>query len=209
WSEPLKWNRKAEEAGERHRVFCASMADVFEELPEAHPDREAMAAARLKLWGIIADTPHLDWMLLTKRPENIRRHAPWNDRDRFLRNVGLGATCESQRDLDERAEALTSIRSSVIFLSCEPLLGPLDLDDYIGVGACLQDVGWGKEPPWIDLVICGGETGAKARPMRPEWVRGLRDQCVEWKVPFFFKRWGDHDEHGRRVGKKAAGRMLD
>ena len=78
------------------------------------------------------------------------------------------------------------------FLSCEPLLGELELD--------LQEIHW---------VIAGGESGPGARPMKPEWVRGVRDQCAEAAVPFFFKQWGAHNSSGSRVGKKDAGRCLD
>ena len=94
-----------------------------------------------------------------------------------------------------RVNALCSHDAPVRFLSCEPLLGPI----HFGLGG-LNGIGW---------VIVGGESGPNARPMRPEWVRSIRDQCQAAGVPFLFKQWGEHDENGVKVGKKAAGRMVD
>lgn len=224
WSEPLKWNRKAAEASERHRVFCASMADIGEVLPHGHPDREAMAQARLDLRHLIEATPNLDWLLLTKRPadEALSFLGP-----KPPSNVWAGSTVESSSEV-WRIDHLLRVDVGVRFLSCEPLLGPLDLRGK------LEGISW---------VICGGESGPGARPMHPAWARSLRNQCGEAGVPFFFKQWGDwlpidqpwkqddharlgsrerwlnvaggHGFHGdevwrmRRAGKKAAGRELD
>jgi len=132
-----------------------------------------------------------DWhtfQVLTKRPERaavLAPSLPWPS------NVWLGVSVENQR-WTTRVDALRSIDASVRFLSCEPLLGPLDLD--------LTGIHW---------VIVGGESGPRARPMRPEWARDVRDQCLDAGVPFFFKQWGQHDETGKRMSKKASGRLLD
>lgn len=202
WAQPLKWNAAAQAAGKRARVFCASMADVFE-------DRRDLDAERLRLWALIAATPWLDWLLLTKRPEAISALAPWGSK--WPRNVWLGTTVEDQRRAAERLPILTAIPAAVRFISAEPLLGRVDLT------------------PWIkrlDWVIAGGESGRKARPTHPSWFNYLNDQCVKADVAFHFKQWGDwapdKAEKGSakkvrrleggvavvRVGKKHAGRTL-
>lgn len=244
WNEPLRWNRKAEADGVRRRVFCASMADVFEA-------RADLDEHRARLWELIAATPWLDWLLLTKRPASVHVLAParWfvepgnllceacggsaslplgttcNEHEPRMTgwpaNVWIGTTVEDQQRADERLPLLRSIPAPVRFLSCEPLLGPLDLD--------LTGISW---------VIVGGESGPGARPMDPEWVRTLREQCVSADTrgtegmpapAFLFKQWGDwadedhplaalegrphhvfeSGEHVYRVGKKTAGRILD
>jgi protein gp37 len=235
WRQPLKWDKAAAEAGERHRVFCASLADVFEG-PETMP-AEAwvdVIEARARLMVLIAKTPHLDWLLLTKRPQNIGRMVPpsWYANG-FPSNVWIGTSVEDQAAADERIPHLIEVPARVRFLSCEPLLGPVDLRDFIGWHP--SDI---PDDSLIHWVIAGGESGANARPMHPEWARSLRDQCQDAGVAFFFKQWGeyagqmrdarkvdihtgegpitwlDYDDattpHAyRRVGKKAAGRLLD
>lgn len=168
WRQPLAWNREARAAGASRRVFCASMADVFEARAELDPWRE-------KLWKVIEATPSLDWLLLTKRPERAARCAPW--RDRWPTNVWLGTTVESQRWAERRIPTLAECGAPVRFLSCEPLLSPLDLRPWLGAG--------------IHWVIAGGESGPGARPTHPRWFRDLRDQCVAARVPFHFKQWGN------------------
>ncbi len=207
WSEPLRWNREAGKEKKRRRVFCASMADVFERRRELKPWRE-------KLWMLIEQTSWLDWLLLTKRPSLIGRYTPWQDE--WPRNVWLGTTAESQKWADQRIPRLVEHPAAIKFLSCEPLLGPLNLG------------------PWLDKldwVIAGGESGAHARPMNPQWVRDLRDQCIAAGIAFHFKQWGHwrpdpFTSYGQRrvirlvdasagvlemvaLGKKAAGRDLD
>ena len=113
WKQPATWNAEAARTRTRARVFCASMADVFE-------DRRDLDARRKKLWGIIDETPHLDWLLLTKRPQNVAHLAPWTDR--WPENVWLGATAESQRWLDKRMPALTSLGGRLRFPSCQHLV---------------------------------------------------------------------------------------
>lgn len=250
WQRPLKWNRNAERAGVPAKVFCASMADVFED----HPD---VSEARKRLWGVVEATPWLRWQLLTKRPENVAAMVPWGAD--WPAWVWLGTSVENQRFADQRIPVLLTLPAKVRFLSCEPLIGPVDLigqgGDLVGAGVyalpdppeyddgepVCQDHGAEnceqRQPQagcaFVHWVICGGESGPKARPMHPVWARSLRDQCVMAGVPFLFKQWGQWrpgDDHSRpaewfgedgrpaapgtgtamvKVGKKAAGRTLD
>lgn len=238
WRQPIKWNKAAEKAGERHRVFCASLADVFEDRPE-------LVEPRIRLFHLIDNTPNLDWLLLTKRPENIARMTPGigdcpDGCTPLVRpNVWIGVSVEDQQRADERIPYLLSTPAAVRFLSVEPLLGavkinPLFINPIQGTSQHGQR--------FIDWVIVGGESGHGARPMHPDWARSLRDQCQAAGVPFFFKQWGEwipgagngftqwpeidtkrpllfpahpgrpgHDHHQimLHVGKKAAGRLLD
>lgn len=239
WKQPYKWNRKAKEQGTRFRVFCASLADVFE-------DREELIPWRADLLSMIVGTPHLDWLLLTKRPEgwSDRLHeivrlthdgadeiaSAWLDGG-YPPNIWMGTSVEDQKNADERIPHLIEIPARVRFLSCEPLLGPIDFRKVPGFNRFdLNLSGW-----WV---IVGGESGSKARPMHPDWARQLRDQCVNAGVPFHFKQNGEYrlaqkGEQGAfynydgspvsgpfakyestqvylaRVGKHAAGRILD
>ena len=175
WNEPMKWNSKAEKDGRRYRVFCASMADVF----EANP---AIDNERARLWTLIEQTPHLDWLLLTKRPQNVMRMIPEHWRSLLPKNVWIGTSVENQHWADVRIPLLLDIPVRIRFLSCEPLLGPVDLISAVERGGC--DLRDGR----IDWVIAGAESGPKARPMHLDWVREIRDQCEEAKVSFFFKQ---------------------
>jgi protein gp37 len=186
WKKPARWNKEAARSGERKRTFCASLADVF--------DPEVPASWIHELWDLIRRTPNLDWLLLTKRPQEIAGKLPadWGD---GWDHVWLGVTAENQRWADERLRILAGIPAKTRFASCEPLLGDLDLTAHL---------------PNLDWVIGGGESGGrKARPTQPEWARHLRDQCQAATVAFFWKQWGSHDEHGQRMHKKLAGRLLD
>jgi protein gp37 len=193
WAQPARWNAEAARLGVRRRVFCASMADVFEDRAELDPWRE-------RLWATIESTPNLDWLLLTKRPELASARAPW--RSAWPGNVWAGATVESARWARLRIPQLEAVPATVRFLSCEPLLGRLDLSPWLEGGA----LGW---------VIAGGESGPGARPADPAWVRSLRDACVRAEVAFHFKQWGewapasDGASDMVRLGKKRAGRVLD
>lgn len=194
WAEPLKWDAAAKAAGERHRVFCASMADVFEQNADLDAERE-------RLWALIGETPNLDWLLLTKRPQNIRRMVPryWLESPRP--NVWYGTTVENQHYADQRIPILLAVPAVVRFLSMEPLLGPVDLERFL----VRYDSVHGE--PWMsrgDLhwVITGGESGPHFRPADPDWYRSLRDQCVEAGVAFFFKQWS-------ALNPKPLGRLLD
>jgi protein gp37 len=165
WRQPAKWNKEAERSGQRRRVFCASMADLFEGRADLHQWRD-------KLWPVIEATPFLDWLLLTKRPQNVHRLVPWTNH--WPANVWLGTTAENQKYADSRIPKLLAAKARVHFISAEPLLGPLSLEKWTG----------------IDWVIAGGESGHGARPTNPEWIRNLRDECKQRNTAFHFKQWG-------------------
>lgn len=163
WRKPLAWNKAAEEAGVRRRVFCASLADVFD--PEAPP------GARGDLWGLVEATPSLDWQILTKRPENVPIMMPATG---LPHNVWLGTSVEDQAAAEARIPDLFEVEASVRFLSCEPLLGRVNLADF-------SDVDW---------IIVGGESGHGHRPMDLAWARELRDLAHGRGIAFFFKQVG-------------------
>jgi protein gp37 len=198
WKQPARWDRDAKTAGVRRRVFCASLADVFDD----HPSIEQ--AWRDDLWRTIAATPSLDWLLLTKRPElisvpwqHVRGEPPWP-------NVRLGTTVEDQEQARKRIPWLLGVPAAVRFLSVEPQIGPVDLSRIelvapvppYGPGAWLNALTGhvtGPDdilPGRIGWVICGGESGRGARPFNVEWARSLRDQCAAARVPFFCKQLG-------------------
>jgi protein gp37 len=206
WNEPLRWNAKAAEDGVRRRVFCASMADVFE-------DRDDLVEHRERVFFLAETTKHLDWQLLTKRPENVADMVPHSWLCGFWpANVWIGTTVEDQQRADERIPLLVDLPAPVRFLSCEPLLGSVWLGEGLGYqhgrnGYRDFDGYWHEEEPdtWdpqIDWVIVGGESGPKHRPLDLDWARFLRDQCAAAGVPFFFKQVG-----GRTP--KAGGDLLD
>jgi protein gp37 len=128
WAEPLKWNAAAEKAGIRRRVFCASMADVLEQLADDHPDREQMRAERTRLLRLIDQTPWLVWLLLTKRPQNAPAFGYFIDG--WPKNVWFGTTVEDQQNAEERIPKLLEHSAAVRFLSVEPMLGPVNLDAW-------------------------------------------------------------------------------
>jgi protein gp37 len=245
WKQPLKWNRDAEALGYRPRVFCASLADVFEDWLgpmvfsdgrrvginyDKHQSPEdgglaivagsaTMQDIRNHLFELIDATPTLDWLLLTKRPESIRRM--WSGvaspddlggevctNTGFRHNVWLLTSVENQEQANKRIPELLKCRdlSPVLGLSCEPLLGPVDLSNRDG-GRSRQHWNWltggywqemwdgdgglvSASPTKLDWVIAGGESGPNARPMHPKWARSLRDQCNAAGVPFFMKQMG-------------------
>ena len=224
WNLPLRWNRTAEKEGRSFRVFCASLADVFDnQVPELWRD---------DLWRLIAATPHLDWLLLTKRPQNIRRMLPvaemgvpdWGDAG--WPNVWLGTTAENQEQLAIRAWHLSQVPAAVRFLSCEPLLSALDFNAEnrwgtgwnVLTGGIRHATSGPKVTGGIHWVIAGGESGPGARPMHPAWARGLRDQCAKAGVAFHFKQHGDwiEEEHAlnavgdddRRLRHPSAGSVI-
>lgn len=219
WSKPFRWDKLAREAGERHRVFCASLADVFDNHKSIEPKwREA-------LWYTITNTPNLDWLLLTKRPQNIKRYLP-DDWGGGYPNVWLGTTVENQDEAERRIPHLLNVPAALHFVSCEPLLGPLELrciagmtEDEDGRFSCWWDAmtciaydDGGEEiscnhdlPNQIGWVIAGGESGRDFRPVDPNWFRSLRDQCDDAGVPFLFKQWDGKNQ--REI--KAMGRELD
>jgi protein gp37 len=201
WSEPLKWNTAAEKAGRPALVFCASMADVFEDRPDLDVHRE-------RLWELIDATPWLRWQLLTKRPEHVIAMTPWTI---FPGNVWIGTTVEDQDRAVERIPHLLRIPAVVRFLSCEPLLGELDLSrflnlewmDALGVpdepSSFRGDGGWGAEMfavragrlgGGIHWIIVGGESGPGHRPLNLDHARDVVDQARAADVPVFFKQVG-------------------
>ncbi len=197
--------------GRRQRVFCASLADVF--------DNAVDPTWREDLFALIRATPNLDWLLLTKRignvPSMVSLIPGW-----LPENVWLGATIVNQAEADRDIQKLLETPARVHFLSIEPMLGPINLESVAwpsiaehrvdalrggywnkaGVLACGPAAGLGEPrggftnhsdmPGRIDWVIVGGESGPGARPMHPDWARDLRDQCVSAGVPFLFKQWG-------------------
>lgn len=210
WRKPIEWNREAAEFkvehGHRPRVFCASLADWL--------DDEVPIEWFVNFLEVVHATPSLDWLLLTKRPENWQsrmnaafqfgdlkseRHfdfnewlAVWSQVEpgdaEAPKNVWIGTTGEDQRRAEERIPHLRKIPARVRFLSCEPLLGAVNLEPF-GEWAEPQD-GGRLSLDGIHWVIAGGESGRGARPMHPDWARGLRDQCRAADVSFFMKQMG-------------------
>lgn len=262
WAQPLRWNTEAERLGVRYRVFCASLADVF--------DNEVPGQWRIELMSLILATPHLEWLLLTKRIGNAAgmletafravHHGREGWADNVPPNVWIGTSITSQAEADRDIPKLLAVPAAKRFLSMEPLLGPVDLETiyntdfgegqpylHLLIGRVSDGHGDGCGAPSIDWIIVGGESGPNARPMHPDWARSLRDQCQSAGVPFLFKQWGEWmppesseatyqgrdwrevvDATGEvrpvsyvgekvlessrlvvRVGKKAAGRLLD
>lgn len=197
WKKPEQWNKAAEGAAERPRVFCASLADWL--------DDEVPIEWLADLLGLIDKTPNLDWLLLTKRPGNWRKRlaaisgcynldtpsgkaawgfgAEWYLGEKAPANVWIGTSAEDQTRWDERMPLLMNIPARVRFVSAEPLLGPVIMGEL--------------RPDWL---IVGGESGQGARPMEAEWAEALCNQC-DGRTAFHFKQWGGTD-------KKAAGRLL-
>lgn len=232
WRGPLLWNREAGKAAgaaemarargegnhppERPRVFCASLADVFEDRPD-------LDAPRARLFDVMARTPYLDWLLLTKRPENVMRLVSrvatgalgteagremaelWRD-GYPLSYIWVGTTCEDQQRADERIPHLLAVPAAVRFLSVEPMLGPVDLPFFNGCrgcnhpgnlltawnehGRCSECDGTRHEPSGINWVIVGGESGGDSRPFDISWARSIVTQCREAGVPCFVKQLG-------------------
>lgn len=228
WKQPLRWNDQHDaffaKNGRRRRVFCASLADVF--------DNDVPTAWRMDLFKLIADTPNLDWLILTKRIGNVRKMCAGDALmfDTLANRVRLGATIANQPEADRDIPRLLDTPARVHFLSIEPLLGPLSIKrvrmpdgDSLGIDLFSHGTGTG-----VDWVIVGGESGPQARPMHPQWARDIRDECAAAGTPFLFKQWGQwapapevieasgplfHQFNDgvwmQRVGKKDAGRLLD
>ena len=205
WKQPARWNRQAQASGQRDRVFCASLADWL--------DNEVPINWLADLLKLIETTPHLDWLLLTKRIEH------WSDRLREVSglthagatiantwldgnapaNVWLGTTVEGQKQGNDRIPLLLEIPTTLRFLSCEPLLEELRLEPwfYANPPTMLRPLPGqasvqAYKPNKIDWIICGGESGKEARPFDLQWARSLCQQCQAAGVPFFFKQTGAH-----------------
>lgn len=199
WREPLRWNRKAEAAGVRARVFCASMADVFELVPDRNSQaRLVQTEGRARLRRLIETTPWLDWLLLTKRPENVARLAPWrsgapgDDRPEWPGNVWLGTTVEDQKRL-ERLNYLRQIPAAVRFVSYEPALELVDFSAYAA------DLHW---------IIVGGESGKGARSFDLAWARRTIETCRAAGIAAFVKQLGANPDQ-RMVDAAIHGSLAD
>lgn len=203
WEQPVVWNMQAEKQRIKAKVFCASMADIFEDHPQ-------LPEWRIRLFKMIEKTPFLIWQLLTKRPENVAKMIPkgWLEKG-MPANVWMGTTVENQKMADERIPILSTIKvqSGIRFLSCEPLLEEINIISFIGFKAGEKGEDFEIKSPF-QWVICGGESGRQARGMHVIWAKSLSTQCKMANIPFFFKQWGEHNESGKRVGKKESGSKL-
>jgi len=198
--QPLRWTRP-------RRIFVCAHGDLFhEQVPDAWIDQ---------VFAVMAMAPQHTFQVLTKRPARMRDYLVRFDSDEAVERVAdqavaiAGSPCaagiiedatmialphvwpgtsvEDQPTADERIPVLLDTPAAVRWISAEPLLGPVEIEEY------LADLDW---------VVAGGESGPAARPMDPDWARSLRDQCVRSQVPFFFKQWGG-------PAAKAGGRELD
>lgn len=207
WAKPLRWNRAAAafaeaNGGRKQRVFCASLADVF--------DNEVDPAWRRDLFDLIAATPNLDWLLVTKRIGNVTKMLENIGIGHLPAHVWLGITVVNQTEADRDIPKLRAAPATIRFLSVEPMQGAIDLDELLylpcpnsldglpmdpstGAYECCSRCDWTgiSCEPALDWVICGGESGSGARPIHPDWARTLRDQCDAAQVPFLFKQWGE------------------
>jgi protein gp37 len=200
WGDPRKWERQAEqffaEHGRRRRVFCASLADVF--------DNEVPDEWRIDLFALIRDTPSLDWLLLTKRIGNVAKMLP-ADWGNGYSNVWLGIPVVNQEESDRDIPKLLKIYARIRWLSMEPILGEVDITRWLygpdtPCKECPLDsdceCGWefrrdipdNIAPGSIDFCVVGGESGSNHREFNPDWARSLRDQCKAAGVAFFFKQ---------------------
>lgn len=206
WAQLGAWNRATLKAGERRRVFVASMADVFEGLPRLHPDRFQMDDARERLWEAIRACPHLDFLLLTKRPGSVPALVPpaWMA-GKWPLNAWLGTSVEDDRWARKRVPLILRCPAPVHFVSYEPACGPVEWREdwfcagpqgYRCAGHAARADGYSTRLEWV---ICGGESGpaeADLQPMHPEWAREARDACQRYGAAFFFKQWGQFIPRG-------------
>lgn len=173
WRLPIRWNEQAREFkrqhGRRPRVFCASLADVF--------DNKVPPKWRKDLFALIRKCRRLDWLLLTKRPQNTAKMLPLDWHSDGYPNVWLGITAEDQKHFDERWAKLSMMRAVVKFVSYEPALGPLRFPNV---------------RPLPDWVISGGESGSGARPLKLQWVRDVFADCRRHGIARFHKQWGHY-----------------
>lgn len=176
WKAPHMWQKQATnfyaQHGRRQRVFCASLADVF--------DNQAEAQWRTDLFEVIRQTPSLDWQLLTKRPQNIRKMLPPDWGQTGYHNVWLGFTAEDQHHFDQRKRFIADIPATVWFVSYEPAIGSLRIS---------------ADDPKPDWLICGGESGHRARAMEAQWAREIVQDCQAFGIAAFFKQWGSYSNN--------------
>lgn len=235
WRLPVSWDAEAAHSGIRRRVFCASLADVFE-------DRDDLRPARLRLLGLIENTPSLDWLLLTKRPQNVLRvlgtaandaaeHRLYGIHDTLQYwldnappdNVWMGASVEDQQRAEDRVPALLRVPANVRFLSCEPLLGAVNLGQWLSAhdDRCDPERTCSGCNPYrgeLHWVIIGGESGRLARLCHVEWAESLVCQCKVAGVAVFVKQLGSsavtwpRDAHGPNplmLGDKKGGDLTE
>lgn len=230
-SQPLRWKTP-------RKVFVCSMTDLF------HEDVDFYKLQAI--FQVMVATPHHTYQVLTKRASRMKALVPDIFASLFGKrirmgvgdkqlvehvnsyqvppNIWLGVSVEDQATADERIPLLLQTPAAVRFVSYEPALGPVNFSDYLSQNGKVFHRGGYTDA--LDWVICGGESGPKARPMHPDWARGLRDQCQAARVPYFFKQWGEwrprtdadpkrlmdqfiKDTFFSRIGKKRAGRLLD
>lgn len=166
WDNPRKWNNAAGKAQTPLRVFTCSLSDFF--------DSDWDPQWRAEAWDVIRATPWLDWMVLTKRPQNISKMLP-EDWGSGWRNVWLGTTAENQEEYDRRRLHLLRVPAWAYFFSVEPMLGPVVRDVVHELGKNV-------------MYICGGESGHNHRLMDLAWAESLRQSCARNNVRFFFKQ---------------------
>ncbi len=190
WNEPHRWDIEAKVDGVRRRVFVNSMSDTFEDRPD-------LVTWRLKLFDLIQDCRGLDWLLLTKRPQNARRMVPLGWLKDPPANVWFGTTVENQEEAEKRIPELVKIPARVRFLSCEPLLGPVDLSRYLfdplPKHQHFEQIGCDCNPELtgdLHWVIAGGESGAAPRYTEPAWIESLIDQGRGAGAAVFVKQLG-------------------
>lgn len=238
WEQPLKWNAAAKADGVRRRVFCASLADVFEEWAGPVHDSQSrrlwvsnrgtmpiepdtgepgfafertpltLQDVRRRLFELIDETPWLDWLLLTKRPENVRRMMPnysyhachtgdcphdvmsqCDPNKQFRQNVWLGTSISDQATADKAIPELLKCRdlAPVLFVSVEPLVRRIILRKFLPVDPNNFDPEFRTGLDWL---IIGGESGPKARPCDVEWIRDAVEECQRSAIPVFVKQLG-------------------
>ncbi len=190
--QPLHWKKPS-------RIFVNSMSDLFhQDVPDEFIER---------VWAEMYSNAQHTFQVLTKRPERMLHWYRHSIRASMSLefppgNIWLGVSAENQETADQRIPLLLQTPAAVRFVSCEPLLGPVDLCEWLCCTACADTCGGTRKPaglsvvahcknPRLDWVIAGGESGPGARPMHPDWARGLRDQCAAARVPYFFKQWGE------------------
>lgn len=232
WNDLKKYQLLAAATGEMHRVFVGSMMDIFEKPMTLVDNKGEMVTdgfhhypadtgqLRDQLFEEIEEGKYqnLLFLFLTKRPSNINKYIPESWKNNPPENVMFGTSPCDQKTADTLIPQLLQVNGKR-FLSIEPLLGPVDLSEFISLTdsnhAYTEEAekrGWGYDSysggfagagthdalydpkSGLDWVIVGGESGHGARPMHPDWVRSLRDQCKEAEVPFFFKQWGEFVE---------------
>jgi len=182
--EPYKWKSG--------KVFVVSMGDLFHQNVTSYFIR--------KVFDVMNDNPQLTFQVLTKRPERAL-NMDMQELIEFTPNIWMGTSAEDKKTFDERISFLIKIRSTIRYVSCEPLLGPIEFSDVTRRSDAVSQLGK-KALSGIHWIIVGGESGRRPRPMEPAWVRSIRDQCQAADVAFFFKQWGG-------TNKKLAGSLLD